>query len=129
MQGDNQCLFPEECVLFVEGSNEGDSEQSYPSHDSWEERRRAGWRKRQGNEPRNRSQNAAKEEILKGGCCESVDPPSLKMAKRLNAQVRPTRTEKVRKGDKTKTREVPAPKKGAGRRLRELRESIRQAED
>lgn len=116
-------LFPQKGVPLEEHGSGNDD------WDDWKKKRQDGWRRRQGDEPRNQSQNAAKKEILEnGGCCESLASPSLKMARRLNAKVRPTRTEKVqnRKGNKTKTnktktktRKVPAPKKGTGRRLRE----------
>lgn len=111
-------LFPQKGVPLeeYESGNNG--------WDDWKERRKPGLRRRQGDEPRNPSQNAAKEEILEnGGRCKSLNSPSRKMAKRLNVKVEPTRTEKVqiRKGNKTKTKtmKVPAPKKGTGRRLRE----------
>ena len=111
-------LFPQKGVPLEEHGSGNDY------WDDWKKKRQDGWRRRRGDEPRNPSQNAAKEEILEnGGRCESLNSPSRKMAKRLNVKVQPTKTEKVqiRKGDKTKTktRKVPAPKKGTGRRLRE----------
>ncbi|MDD7473604.1 MAG: hypothetical protein SPJ04_03380 [Bdellovibrionota bacterium] len=118
-------LFPQKGVPLEEHGSDNDY------WDDWKKKRQDGWRRRRGDEPRNASQNAAKEEILEnGGCCESLASPSLKMAKRLNVKVQSERIEKVqiRKGNKTKikTRKVPAPQKGTGRRLRE---SIRRQED